>query len=188
MSVTLDQFLHDSPPLTEASVEWQFQGQTLPLSMGTHLAGSLPPFDHLITSVRAIVVTLDSMLVVRDPEGCHLLPGGRREQGESCIDCVRREVLEETGCEIDVSQPIGFMHYRHLGSKPRNYPYPYPDFLQVVFAAQLVRRNIVARVVDEWVRESFFTPYGQLDELEIPHRERMLLVFARQIAGTLGDD
>ncbi|MEN9938766.1 MAG: hypothetical protein RLZZ387_5345, partial [Chloroflexota bacterium] len=52
------------------------------LRVGEHLAPELPP-DELITSVRAVVLVGDQVLVVHDPHALHILPGGRREPGET---------------------------------------------------------------------------------------------------------
>ncbi len=39
----------------------------------------------------------------KDPfRGCHALPGGFVEYGESAEDCVVREVKEETGLDTEV--------------------------------------------------------------------------------------
>lgn len=42
------------------------------------------------------------------------LPGGKREPGESFHDCARREVLEETGYEVDIV-PVPWFKDTDLG-------------------------------------------------------------------------
>jgi 8-oxo-dGTP diphosphatase len=58
----------------------------------------------------AAVILLDGRIVLvrhkRDCRTYHLLPGGGVETGESIADALRREVLEETGLEIDVERPL----------------------------------------------------------------------------------
>ncbi|MGI8701978.1 MAG: NUDIX hydrolase [Nocardioidaceae bacterium] len=65
-----------------------------------------------IPCVGAIVRDADGrLLVVRRgrPPGIGLwsIPGGRVEPGEALADAVRREVLEETGLDVDVATVAG---------------------------------------------------------------------------------
>lgn len=41
------------------------------------------------------------------PEGVWVTPGGKLEYDESCRDCVKREVKEELGVDIEVGEIIG---------------------------------------------------------------------------------
>ena len=52
----------------------------------------------------------EDVLVVRDPGGQDVMPGGRLEAGESLEDALRREVAEETGWTISRLRRIGFRH------------------------------------------------------------------------------
>jgi 8-oxo-dGTP pyrophosphatase MutT (NUDIX family) len=96
--------------------------------------------------------------VERALDGEQILPGGRREQGETLEQTLRREVIEETGWAIDAPRLLGCLHFHHLSSKPPGYAYPYPDFVQPVFIANAVRYVSERRVHDEYVAESGFQP------------------------------
>ena len=46
--------------------------------------------------------------VVRGESDCWQFPGGRLEDGESVVECARREVFEETGVEVKNCRHVGF--------------------------------------------------------------------------------
>jgi len=56
----------------------------------------------------------------REPfRGCHALPGGFVEYGESTEDCVVREIREETGLDTEVLRLVGA--YSEMGRDPRGH-------------------------------------------------------------------
>ncbi len=129
----LKRFIAGRSPATSETVVWK--PQTLEFTMTTYLASEMVP-DDLVTSARCIVVRDGKVLTVTDRDGVmHILPGGRREPGETLRETALREVREETGLEVVGLRQVGVMLFEHLTSKPKDYPYPYPHFMQVVFAA-----------------------------------------------------
>jgi hypothetical protein len=68
-------------------------------------------------------------------------------------------VLEETGWALGSLARLAVVHYRHLGPRPAGYPFPYPDFAQIVFLAEAVTFHPDARLPDAWVAESGFRPW-----------------------------
>ena len=103
-------------------------------------AGGLDVPDALVTSVRGVLALADRVLVMKAPDGQHLMPGGRREPGEGYFDTLRREMREETGWEVEVGDMLGVLHFRHLTPKPEGHAYPYPDFLHLVYACTAARK------------------------------------------------
>ena len=133
MDPELKKFLNSSTPLVEASTSW---GDMLPLHITYYLSSELPP-SIFVSSVRSIVFQADSVLVVRDAENhFHITPGGRRQKNETLEETLHREVLEETGWTLSEISLLGFMHFHLLAAKPTGYPYPYPDFLMLIYIAQ----------------------------------------------------
>jgi ADP-ribose pyrophosphatase YjhB (NUDIX family) len=149
----------------------------LRLHVASYLCGDLPP-PELITSARAVVLRADGVLVVRDPTSVHILPGGRRQAGETLEQTVRREVLEETGWVIDPPSLLGVKHFRHLGPKPPAYPYAYPDFFQVVYAAQAHRFDPGGREPDGYELGAEFQPIAKVQRLPLLRSERVFLTAA----------
>lgn len=142
-SPELARVLASAPPATAVEEEWDWYGVHLPLRVAAHLdaAGTGPAAlpDGLITSVRCLVGVGDALVVCETPRDVHVLPGGRREPGESLRATAVREVREETGWVIgeDDLVRLGFLHFEHLAPPPADYAYPSPDFLQVVYTVRL---------------------------------------------------
>lgn len=66
----------------------------------------------------------------RFPVGMHSVLAGFVEPGESLEQCVRREVREETGIEVE--------NIRYFGSQP----WPFPNSLMIAFTAEYARGEI----------------------------------------------
>jgi ADP-ribose pyrophosphatase YjhB (NUDIX family) len=181
MSADLTAFLKDHRPFAQSRTTWP---AGIELAETCYVLDSDLPPAHYVTSVRAVVLKEDRVLVCRDPEGTHhLLPGGRCQEGETLVETLRREVLEETGWTIAAPALIGLVHFCHLTPKPPDYPYPYPDFLQLVYAACALTRDQSAMARDEYVKDSFLVPVDELDQYDIiPHQRRFLEVALKAIA------
>ena len=155
-------FLAPLSPFAEEEVEWGSHR----MALTDYLTEAEPPLPH-VTSSRAVLVDGDEVLVVRDPGGNHVLPGGRLEASEFPEDALRREVLEETGWTIARLQRIGFRHFHHLTPKPDGWSYPYPDFIQVVYACTPGEHRPEFMQPDEYVLSAEFMPIPEVEQLEL---------------------
>jgi ADP-ribose pyrophosphatase YjhB (NUDIX family) len=142
--------------------------------VASYLGEHLPPLE-LISSVRAVVLRDDGVLVVRDPEAVHILPGGRREPGETMLETLRREVLEETGWSMDEPALLGVRHFHHLQPEPAGYAHPYPDFFQAVYTAEADGFHPARREADGYELGSGFRPLAAVRRLNLPPNERLFL-------------
>jgi 8-oxo-dGTP pyrophosphatase MutT (NUDIX family) len=158
-------FLARHTPRAEGSAVW---GRD-PLRITAYLGREVPPLDYA-TSVRSLVFREDALLVLRNRDGLHIMPGGRREAGETLEETLRREVLEETGWTLRAPIMLGFMHFHHLSPKPPGYPYPHPDFIQVVHMAEAADYVPDARLPDDYEIEAAFRPMAEVLALVLDGR------------------
>ena len=164
-------FLAGRTPQVTEPLTW---GNALRFDVAVYLRAELPPLP-LVTSVRAIVRREDSILVQRDRDSRHIIPGGRCEADEDPEATLRREVREETGWSIDRLTVLGFMHYHHLNPRPPDYAYPYPDFCQIVYAAWAVDLDESTVIDDAYVLGTELVPVAEVQRMALSQRERHLL-------------
>jgi 8-oxo-dGTP pyrophosphatase MutT (NUDIX family) len=176
MNADLIYFLQSKTCLAEETAVWGH----LTLRETSYLCPDLPPLPY-ITSVRGVVLRPDEVLVIQDPESLHILPGGRREAGEPLLQTLQRELLEETGWQVANVKLLGFKHFHHLTPKPPDYPYPYPDFLQVVYVGTAVSYH--PRAIDPNGHElgATFYPLAQIHNLPLTVGEMLFLEAAKPL-------
>ena len=155
-------------------ITWPNQIQ---LQVHSYLSSNLPHVNY-VTSVRSIVLREQTVLVVQDPERLHILPGGRIENGESFTQTLQRELLEETGWTVNRIHYLGFQHFHHLTPKPAAYRYPYPDFLQVIFCANVLASLPEAKELNGYESDAVFYSFSELSALSLPESERSYLMTA----------
>ena len=155
------------------------QGSTVWDKMSLEYAyyvSSEPPPSQYVSSVRAIVFQGDSVMVIRGDRGqFYIIPGGRMENNESPEETLRREILEETGWTLKGLTILGFMHFHHLGPRPASYLYPYPDFIWLIYTAQVNDYIPESMVYDKYVQEARFHTLNTLPPLKIEKGELALL-------------
>lgn len=161
MDQALAQLLAGKKVATEAQYNW---GEST-LQVHGYLSAEMPPL-HLISSARCIVLRKYEVLTISDPNGeMYIVPGGRCEAGEAPLETMAREVLEETGWTVKSPQVTGFIHFHHLTDKPLGYRYPYPDFVQLIYAGSAGDYFPQKREPDAFVAGSRFRPIGEIAEL-----------------------
>lgn len=146
-------------PVEAYDVRWL--GGTLPLRLSAYVVDEVEVPDDLVISVRCVVEAAGQIVVCRNTDETHALPGGRREPGESFEETVVREVYEETGWHLlaETLRPLGFIHLGLLAQPPPGYRYPHPDTVQLVYGgradrADFTRENAWSDTAG-WELESF---------------------------------
>jgi len=138
--------LVDHTPFADLEIEWP----QVRLRLRGYAVGLNVP-DVMISSVRAVVFRGPRLVVVRDPNGCHITPGGRREPGETVEDTCRRELLEECGWRVGELRPLAIWHFQHLGAEPPpDFPFEWCDFANLIYLAEGVAHDRRALDRSQW--------------------------------------
>lgn len=69
---------------------------------------------EVVTRIKVIIINNKNQLLLAKCNGIYFLPGGHLECGESFIDCLNREIKEETGISLNLRNAEPFfkiMHY-----------------------------------------------------------------------------
>lgn len=170
MDEDLAAFLGPLTPFAEETVTWSIGA----LLLACYLTDRTPPRRY-VTSARAVVTDGGRVLVVQDPTDRHIVPGGRLQANEAPEDALQREVLEETGWTLEYFHPIGVLHFTHTKAVPEDWPYPYPDFLQIVYAGSPGAFHPELMEVDDYVRGSGFASVAEARRLPLNMGQHVFL-------------
>ncbi len=129
--------------------------------------------DHPLVGIGAIIFEDDRILMVEragNPlKGYWSLPGGLVETGETLETAVKREILEETGLQVEPQQMFELFERIMRDDQGRaEYHYVLLDYLCKVVGGTLQAGDDVGRA--EWVRRedlpSLLITEGTLDVIE----------------------
>lgn len=131
-----------------------------------------PAANSLVPAASTVVVDAEGRILLqrRRDNDMWALPGGKMELGESLGDCARRETLEETGLEVELTGIVG------IYSDPKHV-FSYDDGevrqeFSICFLARADSGNIT--VSDESHEVAFFEP-GEVDALPMVDSIRLRL-------------
>lgn len=123
-----------------------------------------PAANSLVPAASVVVVDDQGRILLqrRSDNGKWALPGGVMEIGESMADCARREVLEETGIDVELTGLVG------VYSDPKHVlAYDDGEVRQEFSVCFLGRvRDGTLAVSDESTHVAFFDP-EQIPELQM---------------------
>ncbi|MCY4527570.1 MAG: NUDIX hydrolase [Chloroflexi bacterium] len=172
------EFLGDYLPVDVESFVWR--AGEIELTISSYVTCDEPP-PELVSSVRALVFRNESILLMQNLDGYHIHPGGRVEAGETHLNTLRRELMEEASVKITNVRRLGFMHLRHETPKPPNYPFLFPDFFWPIFLAEYDGDSEEAQVQDDYELSSEFVALGELDRSALTSAELAYLDYAIEI-------
>jgi ADP-ribose pyrophosphatase YjhB (NUDIX family) len=138
--------------------------------------------DILVSAARAVVFRGRRVVVLTESDGVHhVMPGGRREAGESQEATVRRELLEECGWHVGALQRFAFLHFRNAG--PSSPPDGH-DFVNVIYLAECAEYDRRRRDRSQGeVRSRLMSARAAFSTLADRHRR--ILAAALSARGTL---
>ena len=120
-----------------------------------------------IVGVGAVILDGERVLLVRRAhaplKGEWSLPGGAVELGETLEAAVAREVLEETGLEVDVGPVVEVLDRIHRAPDGRvEYHFVIVDYLCSVRAGRVAHGSDASAV--EWAAVADLSPYKLTDK------------------------
>lgn len=145
----------------------------------TRLDGAWPPIDH-VSTVHCLAFDGDQVVLALHRTRDWTIPGGHLEHGESALDALAREALEEAGASV--ADPVLFAHEQidpedGIASSPR---YPVPSY-QLFFVARLVDLGSPT-TLDECTESRLFAPERARTARGWIQRNRALYETALQLA------
>ena len=96
------------------------------------------PPDELVSNISMASFDNSGWLIVRQENGWGIV-GGTLEPGEAYLDTLRRELLEEAGCELVDCHVFGALRSTSLASTPYRAHIPHPVSFRLLGVGQVRR-------------------------------------------------
>lgn len=127
------------------------------------------PVTPLVSCDAFITNEKHEVLLIKRPDsGVWATPGGFVNLGETSAECIVREVKEETGLDIEVTQLLGVFSTQNYEYK--HYPWTDNEIVQILFAAKIVGGK--AQSTEEALDLQWFAEH-ELPELYDGHEIRI---------------
>lgn len=141
------------------------------------------PPEANVSAAHCLAFSGDRLVLARHVDRGWTIPGGHVEAGESVIDAMRREALEEAGVSVGTPTLFAVERIERLSGPRLSDRYTEPAF-QVFFIAPVVGDLTAPSAVEECTESRLFTPSearvapGWCQEL--PEFYELALTWARQ--------
>lgn len=160
-------------PVATDTASW-FGGRMV-FTVHTYLRPVSVP-NELATSVRCVLRSGGRIMLMEDAGGRkHVLPGGRIEPGESHLEALEREILEETGHTLAAAEQLGACVYTHTTPRPVEYRYPYPTFVHLIYRGEARERNPAVRERHGYEVACRFMSREELESIALTDGERVFV-------------
>lgn len=122
--------------------------------------------DEIVIRCKGLITNNKNEIILGFCHNTYQFPGGHLEENETLLDCLKREIKEETGIILKESYPLIYK----VGYYNRNYPLE-GDATYTEFNYFLIRTNDLPNKnnmnLDEWEKEhNYECVYIKLEDLD----------------------